>query len=144
MKVKIIKCSNPEWWYINKIGEEFEVKDVSPLVSRLIDEECYRYRETFISKEDCEVIEPSYFDNTDAERKAHDWVMGEWKRADPEYFRPNTSVWIGLTNAYLSGHKDGRISGFDLHKLLSDFYVHATNGEVCKYEVIDEFLQNSR
>lgn len=27
-----------------------------------------------------------------------------------------------------------------LHKLLSDFYVYATNGEVCNHEVINDFL----
>ncbi len=30
----------------------------------------------------------------------------------------------------------------DLHGILSDFYVFATNGEVCNHKIIDEFIQS--
>lgn len=30
----------------------------------------------------------------------------------------------------------------DLHRILSDFYVFATNGEVCNHKIIDEFIQS--
>lgn len=60
-----------------------------------------------------------------------------------------------IDNSYESFHHQcelylkGYIKGFKvheelikdkLHEILSDFYVFATNGEVCKHEVVDEFL----
>ena len=51
MKVKIIKCKSPEYWYANIIGEVFEVEEW--------DIHNYKKLEScdLISKSDCEIVE---------------------------------------------------------------------------------------
>ena len=50
MKVRIVKCSNDDWWYENFIGEILNVEDYK-------DENYYcREYDTFVLKSDCEVI----------------------------------------------------------------------------------------
>ena len=57
--------------------------------------------------------------------------FGKEKIDGNAYFR---SIWKQGFKAHQELTKD------KLHKTLSDFYVFATNGEVCKHEVITEFL----
>lgn len=60
MKVKITGCSNPNWWYHDKIGNEYEVElryymipdDEEKDDYQLINSPC------LITKSDCEIIEP--------------------------------------------------------------------------------------
>lgn len=58
-----------------------------------------------------------------------------------------------LTNhlTFPEERKEGIIIGYnkakekynaDLHRILSDFYVFATNGEVCNHKIIDDFIQS--
>ena len=51
MKVKIIKCDNPNSWYADKIGQEFEV-ETSRFYNLVIN------KHNCIDKSDCEIIEP--------------------------------------------------------------------------------------
>lgn len=52
MKVKVKKCSKPEWWYNKKIGQEFNVIDCIDN-DYIVKSGLYN---GVISKEDCEVI----------------------------------------------------------------------------------------
>jgi len=56
MRVKIVKCKYPGWWYEDRIGEEFEVEE---RVSLTFGEPSYKlagYEFDRILKEDCEVV----------------------------------------------------------------------------------------
>lgn len=62
MKVKIVKCSGPGWWYSDRIGDVFKVKQAkiewgdAPDDWEVSDKESYNYGD-FILKTDCEIIE---------------------------------------------------------------------------------------
>lgn len=55
MRIRIVKCSNPHYWYINNVGEEFEVMSYSDLNYGVITSN--RYMFSLVVKDDCELIE---------------------------------------------------------------------------------------
>lgn len=55
MKVKVISCGEPSWWYANKIGQVFEV--VQSIYSE--DDWLYTPEAAAFSKDDCEVVTES-------------------------------------------------------------------------------------
>ena len=59
MKVKIIKSEKPTYWYADKIGQTFEVKDYNNTDYRKVGSGYY------ISKSDCEIVENELSDNTE-------------------------------------------------------------------------------
>ena len=60
MKVRIIKASEPTYWYANKIGKVFSVhNDPHPIHGYLtIKKEANPFCRGFIGKDDCEVVQP--------------------------------------------------------------------------------------
>ena len=52
MKVRITKCSNIVYWYADRIGYEFEIRDTGEQVYYVE----YKGVERGVDKEDCEVI----------------------------------------------------------------------------------------
>ena len=67
----------------------------------------------------------------------------------------DNSLGTPLVQYIFEKHNQDRVMGFcdgynkakekynaDLHRILSDFYVFATNGEVCNHKIIDEFIQS--
>lgn len=61
MKVKIIKCSNPSWWYVDKIGREIEVEKRYYLIPEDEEKDSFLVKGGIgvIQKSDCQVIEDS-------------------------------------------------------------------------------------
>lgn len=57
MKVKIIKSSKKDFWYVNHINETFEVEDIGHLIYRV------KNSSNLINKEDVEIKEDNYGNN---------------------------------------------------------------------------------
>lgn len=59
MKVRIVKCSNPGWWYANKVGQTFDVVKRYYLIRSNEERPEYQVKDGIglIEKSDCEVIE---------------------------------------------------------------------------------------
>lgn len=56
MKVKVLKCSKPTYWYANKIGQEFEV-------SQFTNDDHYSLINTplhCLDKKDCEIVKSKF------------------------------------------------------------------------------------
>lgn len=57
MKVRIVKCQWPYWWYANRIGDIVDVAfDLYTDESYLIIDKNHSHHEWAILKSDCEVI----------------------------------------------------------------------------------------
>lgn len=59
MKVRIVKCPKPGWWYANKIGQTLDVVKVYYLIWPEEERPKYQLKGGIgiIQKTDCEVIE---------------------------------------------------------------------------------------
>ncbi len=60
MKVKVVKCGRNNWWYSDKIGEEFEVEDYDKTDFRVIENGHLLYKEDVeVAKENTESEDPT-------------------------------------------------------------------------------------
>ena len=113
MKVKIVKASQPTYWYANNIGETFEVDDTAGCYSYTVINNP-KYKIHCISKCDCEIISdtvkiPFTFSAWDKDRSQKVWTRDGQEVSQIAYFEClNQSPILGVVdNKLFSWKKDG-------------------------------------
>lgn len=91
MKIKIINCSVPTYWYVNKINTEYDAIDVNESDQYFITSYC-----GYVKKCDCEILpEPvsfeedydtvvKYYKECDCERSCSDCVFYKFYKECPD------------------------------------------------------------
>ena len=111
MKVKIVKCSDPGLWYINKVGETIDVRDCNSFSSYERENINYKYTCLDFYRDD-KFNKPIFKADTE-EVEDYDFVK-------PSHYK----LWDGMQE-------------FELHrKLLSrDEYIGFLKGNIIKYQM---------
>lgn len=104
MKVKIIKCSKPHWWYIDCIGNVYEVESFNEEDYKVIDPMYF----FLLYKSDCQIIEEPKQNNM--KKKVYIKVESEQEfNALMKYYERNGWRWYGgcfPTLCHYEGFKD--------------------------------------
>lgn len=96
MKVKIVKASQPSYWYANRIGETFEVEDISGYRSYTVINNP-KFTNHCIDKCDCEIISetvkiPFTFEAWDKDRSQKVWTRDGREVTQLTWFNCNSIV----------------------------------------------------